>query len=120
MRDRILIVEDSEECYGYLKMLFEQHGFKVVGNAPCLSKVVGLYKKLKPDIVTMDIVMPGGSGLEAIQVLRSHDPKARIVVLSTSKWVSNDQQARTLGIAAYADKMAEWAVLEDAFAKALA
>ncbi len=120
MRGRILIVDDSEECYFYLKTLFELNGFTVVGNAPSLSTVVDLYEKLKPDIVTMDIVMPGGNGYDAIKALLSHDPEARIIVLSTSRWVSSDKQANELGVLAYADKMAKWDVLEGVFAKALA
>jgi two-component system chemotaxis response regulator CheY len=80
----ILIVDDSE----YMRTMIKKHirGFEltVVGEAE--NGIVGVekYKELKPDIVTMDLAMNDGDGIDAIRDILSYDPKARIIVVSST------------------------------------
>ena len=57
-------------------------GWDVAAEAVDGSEAVKLYKEKKPDLVTMDIVMPGTDGLQALEQIRSYDPSARVVVVS--------------------------------------
>ena len=62
--------------------ILEQGGFEVVGEADNGRDAVEKYKLLRPDLVTMDIVMSELGGLEAVRAIRAFDEKARILVCS--------------------------------------
>ena len=64
-----------------LKKIFESSGHEVVGEADTADNGVQSYKKLKPDIVTMDICMPNKSGIEAIKDIIQFDDAANISCL---------------------------------------
>jgi two-component system chemotaxis response regulator CheY len=65
-----------------LKNILQNAGFEVVGEAGDGEEAVELYKQLKPDVVTMDITMPKVDGIQAIKLIKSDDPDAKIVVCS--------------------------------------
>ena len=119
MPNRVLVVDDSSYARLYVKQLLEEHGFEVVGTAENTSQAVELYQKFKPDVVTMDVVMPGANGLEAIKVLKGIDPKAQIVVISVLQSESAAKQARELGVSAFVGKPVEWEKLQKALSSAL-
>src|SRR5438093_1614400 len=57
-------------------------GFEVVGEAETGSEAVEKYRQLKPDLVTMDIVMPDMGGIDAVREIVKHDPDAKILMCS--------------------------------------
>jgi len=57
-------------------------GWEVVGEAGDGAEAVALYDRLRPDLVTMDLVMPVMGGLEALRRIRAGDPAARVVVVT--------------------------------------
>lgn len=65
-----------------LKKIFESEGHQIIGEANNADTGVEAYKKLKPDLTTMDICMPNKSGIEAIKLIRKFDNKANILVCS--------------------------------------
>ncbi len=79
---RILVVDDAEFMRSKIKLILEAEAFEVI-EAEDGYEAVKLYKKVSPDVVTMDINMPGKSGLETIKDLRLIDPKAQIVVVTS-------------------------------------
>ncbi|MFX0072153.1 MAG: response regulator [Candidatus Hermodarchaeota archaeon] len=82
-KKKILIVDDALFTRNMLKNILNKTGYcEVVGEADNGIKAVELYKKLKPDLVTMDLVMPEQGGIEATEELIKVDPKALIVVVS--------------------------------------
>jgi two-component system, chemotaxis family, chemotaxis protein CheY len=84
MARTVLIVDDSNTVVQQLtKVLNEAGDFKVVGRAGNAEEAVTKYKELKPDLVTMDMVMPGGDAVSAIRELTRIDPHARVVVVSS-------------------------------------
>jgi two-component system chemotaxis response regulator CheY len=79
---RILIADDALFMRNMLKEIFVNAGFQVVGEAANGIEAVERYHELRPDLVTMDIVMPLKSGIEALQQITREDPDARVVMCS--------------------------------------
>jgi two-component system chemotaxis response regulator CheY len=79
---RILIVDDALFMRNMLKDIFVKAGYEIVGEAGNGVEAVEKYRELRPDLVTMDIVMPLKSGIEALQEITGHDPAARVVMCS--------------------------------------
>ena len=79
---RILIVDDAAFMRMMIKDILEKNGFEVVGEASNGIKAVELYKKERPDVVTMDITMPDMDGIEAVKEIKAFDPAARVIMCS--------------------------------------
>jgi two-component system chemotaxis response regulator CheY len=62
--------------------ILSQAGFEVVGEAESGLQAVEKYRELKPDLVTMDIVMPDMGGIEAVREICKADPDAKILMCS--------------------------------------
>ena len=82
----VLVVDDAMFMRRMLTDILSKAGHKVVGEADNAKEAVELYKKLKPDVMTLDIVMPEASGVNAMQAIRKiikEDKDAKIVMVST-------------------------------------
>lgn len=79
---RILIVDDALFMRNMLKDIFHNAGYDVVGEAGNGVEAIEQYRALKPDLVTMDIVMPLKSGIEALQEITREAPEARVIMCS--------------------------------------
>lgn len=78
----VLICDDAEYLRTLLGKILQRGGLEVVGEASSGLEAVVKYKALRPDLVTMDIVMPQMGGIEAVRAIREHDPHARILMCS--------------------------------------
>lgn len=81
--------------------ILQRGGLEVVGEAANGLEAVVKYKALRPDIVTMDIVMPEMGGLDAVREIRAHDPRARIVMCSAMEESGLVAEALDLGAAGF-------------------
>jgi len=79
---RVVVVDDHELFRGGLVGLLEERGIQVVGEAPLAATGIQLVMDLSPDVVLMDLNMPGMSGIEATQRLSAAAPLVRVVVLT--------------------------------------
>ena len=79
---RVLIVDDAKFMRMMLKNIFVKNNIEVIGEAENGEEALAAYKDLKPDVVTMDIVMPGMNGIETIKQIMSFDSAARIICVS--------------------------------------
>lgn len=79
---RVLIVDDALFMRNLLRDIFEAAGWDVVGEAANGKDAVQKYRELKPGLVTMDIVMPECSGIEALQDILKEDPAAVVIMCS--------------------------------------
>jgi two-component system chemotaxis response regulator CheY len=79
---RALIVDDSKFMRKIIADTLVGGGHEIVGEADNGYEALELYKKNKPDFVTMDITMHGKDGLIAVSEIRNIDPQAKIVVVS--------------------------------------
>jgi two-component system, chemotaxis family, chemotaxis protein CheY len=82
MTKRVLVVDDQVFMRNMLGDIFASGGFDIVGEAANGIEAIERFKQLKPDLVTMDIVMPFKSGIEATREIIKTDPKAIIIVCS--------------------------------------
>jgi two-component system chemotaxis response regulator CheY len=82
MATRVLIVDDAVFMRDMIKDIFSSGDFEIVGEAVHGVEAVDKYRELKPDLVTMDIVMPFKSGIEATKEILAHDDKATIIMCS--------------------------------------
>lgn len=79
----VLIVDDATFVRAKLKKVVEKMDFaEVVGEASNGDDAVSLYKDLKPDLVTMDLIMPKRDGIQAIEDIMAYDKDAKIIVIS--------------------------------------
>jgi two-component system chemotaxis response regulator CheY len=78
----ILLADDLAFIKMIQKEVLEKGGFEIVGDAIDGMDAIEKYRKLKPDVVLMDITMPKMDGLNSIKVIRQMDPNARIIVCS--------------------------------------
>ena len=79
---RVLIVDDAAFMRMMIKDILQKNGFEVVGEASNGIEAVNLYKKEKPDVVTMDITMPDMDGIEAVKEIKNFDPTAKVIMCS--------------------------------------
>ena len=79
---RLLIVDDAVFMRKLIGGVAAEAGWEVVGEAGNGSEAVAMYDRLRPDLVTMDLVMPEMGGLEALRLIRANDPSARVVVVT--------------------------------------
>lgn len=97
MKNRILLADDAKFMRKLLAKILEEGGYKVADEAETGSEAITLYERMKPDLVTMDLVMPDMSGIDAIKEIVSRDPKARIVVVSAMGQQSLVSEAMSAG-----------------------
>jgi two-component system chemotaxis response regulator CheY len=78
----VLICDDALFMRTLVGDILQQAGFEVVGEAETGRQAVEQYKRLRPDLVTMDIVMPDLGGIDAVREITAHDPDARVLMCS--------------------------------------
>src|SRR5713226_3847996 len=101
MPETILIVDDHPLTRSALAALLGQHGFSVVGEAADGEAAIEQARELRPDLVLLDLSMPGMNGLEALPRLREAAPSAEVVVLTASGTEENLLGAIRGGAAGY-------------------
>ncbi len=79
---RVLVADDASFMRQMIREIVESEGFEVCGEASDGIEAVDEFKKLHPDVVTMDIVMPLMSGIDAVRGIIALDPGARVVMCS--------------------------------------
>ena len=97
--------------YGLVSMLKERPEFRVIGDATNTSEAVAKLGELQPDIVIMDIFMPGGEGVEAINLMRQKFPDVKVIVFTLSDKEEDFLRAMRAGARAYLLKSIETAEL---------
>ena len=78
----ILIVDDTQFMRRMLREIFEQNGYNVVGEASNGKEAIKFYKKLLPDLTTLDITMPIMDGITALKAIREINPMAQVIMVS--------------------------------------
>jgi DNA-binding NarL/FixJ family response regulator len=99
--ERILLVDDHPLTRSALAGLLQQHGFDVVGEAADGESAITRATELSPDLILLDLSMPGLDGLSALPRLREAAPSCEVVVLTASGEEKNLLAAIRAGAAGY-------------------
>jgi DNA-binding NarL/FixJ family response regulator len=106
MSVRLFVAEDTEHVRKMLVDILGLHGFEIVGQASSGEETVLRAAKVDPDVVVMDLKMPGMDGLEAAQRLREVRPNQQIVLYSAFLDDDVSERAREAGVAVCVPKLA--------------
>ena len=82
MERTVIVVDDAAFMRATLRDIFNRNGYRVVGEAKNGAEAVALFEREKPDLVTMDIVMPEMGGIEAVKRIVERAPNASIIMCS--------------------------------------
>ena len=111
---QVLIADDSPEIRDMLSLrLSFDPRFTVVGEAEDGEEAVSLATALAPDLLLLDLGMPGMDGLEVLGLVRAEHPQMKIAILSGFPAEQLGQHALTLGADAYLEKISSLASLGD-------
>lgn len=96
-KHRIMVVDDSRVVYAEMKKMLEDSEIEIVAFCRSGEDAVEQYGEVQPELVTMDIVMPGMDGLEACQALLKKWPDARVFMVSSMAYEDMINTAASLG-----------------------
>ena len=100
----ILVVDDAAFMRGSLKYIVESAGHSVVGMAKDGKEALSLCRKLKPDIVTLDILMRGMDGLSALEAIKKENSGTKVIMVSALGQEEKQKEAYELGALGYIRK----------------
>lgn len=121
---KVMIVDDVEFMYEMLKEMLDPGKYVIIGHAVNGNDALQVYKQLiekgiKPDVVTMDIVMPEKSGIVAIEEILQYDPDAIILVISALTPYDIKVKSLKAGARGYLTKPFNFSELQAALNKVL-
>lgn len=94
----IMVVDDSPFASKQIKDIVEDNGYEVIGYAKNGEEGIELYKEIHPDVVILDIIMPGIDGLETAEILRKNDPDVKIMMLSSLCDAGTLEEVKGVGV----------------------
>lgn len=97
MKKRVMVVDDSLAMEMQISKLLEGSGFEVAAFCEGGETAIARYNEVQPDIVTMDIIMPGIDGLEAAKIIIEEHPDARIIMVSSLGYDDTVNEAMAIG-----------------------
>lgn len=96
-----MVVDDSKMVHLQMKKLLENTEYEIVGNCEDGEEAISRYEEIHPDVVTMDIIMPGMDGLETARAILDKHPEAKIVMLSSLAYEEPVEEAKDVGAKAF-------------------
>jgi CheY-like chemotaxis protein len=110
---RIVVIDDNRDAAFTLALLLKRSGFDVASQIYDANRVLDCVKSERPDVVIMDIAMPGIDGYQLARQIRSQlDPPPRLVALTGLCTAKDQRDAIAAGFDAHFAKPADWPILE--------
>ena len=97
MRKRIMVVDDSRMVKLQMENMLADTPYEITAYCRSGEEAVKQYGKVLPDVVTLDIIMPGMDGLETAQAILEDHPEARIVMVSSLIYDDTISEAQKVG-----------------------
>ncbi len=104
---KVMIVDDSPFVYEIMNDFLAGSEFSVVGYARSGEEALELYEEIRPDIVTMDIILPGIDGLEAAEDILTKWPDAKILIVSSLAYDDTIEKSQEIGAKSFIYKPIE-------------
>lgn len=79
---KILVVDDAKVIRMVIKQILTKNGYEIAGEAGNGREALEKYKELKPDAVTMDIIMPEVDGIQGLKEILAFDNQAKVIMIS--------------------------------------
>lgn len=108
---RVVVVDDSPLSVSLISNMLEQNGFTVVGTASTLEEVKIVIRETMPDLVTMDLTMPGTDGFECTRAIHEINKDIRVFIISSMLDDELISQAKKNRVSGYLQKPVEEADL---------
>lgn len=119
MGKRVMVVDDSRMINMQMKNLLAGTDYEVVAYCSDGETAIEQYGEVQPDLVTMDIIMPGMDGLETAQAILEDYPEAKIVMVSSLAYGDTFDEAQAIGAKGFIDKPFEKEQLLEVFEQIL-
>lgn len=101
---RVMIVDDSTFSIAVLKRMLQKDGLEIVGTALNMAEAIQKAQEIKPDLITMDMTLPDGDGIECSKEILKHLNDTKIIAISAMMDEEIIQRARKAGIKGYLQK----------------
>jgi two-component system, chemotaxis family, chemotaxis protein CheY len=101
MGKKVMLVDDTKFMRMMLANILKPKGFEIVAEASDGLEAIDKYKECKPDLVTMDIVMPNMEGIDAVRNIVSSDSNAKIIMVTAVGQDSKVKEAIQAGAKGY-------------------
>lgn len=98
MKKSVLVVDDSPFVYYQLKDMINGSDYEVIGSAKSGEEGIEMYHELKPDVIILDIIMPGIDGLETAEILLKENKDIKIIMLSSLFDANLMNEVKALGL----------------------
>ena len=118
MSKKIMVVDDSRIVQLQLQKFLADTEYEVAACCQSGEDALDMYEKVEPDLVTMDILMPGMDGLEAARLLLKAHPQARVLVVSSLAYDDTMNEASDIGAKGFVYKPFDRDQLLEALGKA--
>ena len=118
-KPRVLVVDDDTLMREILKAILRSEGFDVVGEAMDGQAALTQVGKLSPDVVCLDVNMPGMSGLEVLKSIQSAAPDTKVVMITGDSSMTTVREAVGFGASGYIIKPFNAARVADTLRAAL-
>jgi CheY-like chemotaxis protein len=114
----ILVIDDEPGIRDLLDTLLSRKGYDVV-LADSGQKGLEVFRRARPDVIVLDLKMPGMNGVTVLQQIRSLNPTQPVIVLTGAATPESEQQVRALGVTEYVEKEFSLHLLGDALKRVL-
>jgi DNA-binding NtrC family response regulator len=117
---KILVIDDEQGIRDLLDTLLRRKGYDVdVVDAESGQKGLDLFRQEHPDIIVLDLKMPGMDGLTVLQEIHRLDPRQPVIILTGAGTAETEQQVRAMGVTEYVEKEFSLHLLGDALKRLL-
>jgi two-component system, chemotaxis family, chemotaxis protein CheY len=118
-RQRVFIADDDTMMRSLLRLMLRQDGYDVVGEAATGDRVVEECEQARPEVLLLDINMPGADGLQVLEKIRAAQPGVRVIMISADATLERVTQALEKGACGFIVKPFNAAKVLDDIALAL-
>ncbi|MCI5690122.1 MAG: response regulator [Clostridiales bacterium] len=120
MSKKVMVVDDSRIVQLQLQKILSDTEYQVVACCRSGEEAIERFEQVQPDLVTMDIIMPGMDGLEAARLILEAHPQARVLMVSSLAYDDTIKEAEALGAKGFVFKPFDQDQLLQAMQKAFA
>jgi two-component system chemotaxis response regulator CheY len=114
---KVLIVDDNNSTREMVKVILQKIGHEVIGEAGDGESALEAFTKLRPDVVLLDIIMPGKSGLQVLDEIREIEPAAKVIMVTAVDQDEVNIHLLSKGVAAVIYKPFSYADIEKALSR---